>query len=327
MDITPKSMTSRKTTALPLKILVSVLMIGMLATRMKAGSLTMAVRHPHFSALFVALALMVGQIFFLAVRWQLLVNADARRLTLADSLRITVSGLLANALLITSLGGSIVRVGLTVRQGMNLVKCICAAVADRFLTLAAIIGLAGLALPLLPAGMTLGGHRGLLAAVAVAGFGLALVGYALFGDALRRLVVTNRKIAAAAIYLRRIMADRRRLFLICAVSLIGQLLYFAAVYAVTAPLPDSVSFIRLMQVLPVITLVSSLPLGAGGWGVRESAFVYGLGFVGVPAESAFIVSVQIGIVSMTSIILAGLPALLDSRVTTMFKEARARDAA
>src|SRR5262249_34925915 len=118
---------ARKKTTLPLKILVSALIIGVLLTRMDMPSLGNLIRGAHVSALTAALGLMLGQIVMISARWQLLVNADTRRLAFTDALRITVSGLLANALLITSLGGSIVRVGLTVRQGMNIVKCICAA--------------------------------------------------------------------------------------------------------------------------------------------------------------------------------------------------------
>src|SRR4051812_30693545 len=119
-------MAGKKEIALPVKIFLSVLMIGLLLTRMKTDSLALLVQHSHFSSLFIALAFMTGQILCLAVRWILLVNLDAKRLTFFESLRITVSSLLANALLVTSLGGSIVRLGLTVKQGMNLVKCICA---------------------------------------------------------------------------------------------------------------------------------------------------------------------------------------------------------
>lgn len=320
------SFATRKKNTLPLKILVSALIIGVLLTRMDIPSLSRLLREAHISAITAALALMLGQIVLLSVRWQLLVNADTKRLSFTDALRITVSGLLANALLITSLGGPIVRVTLTVRQGMNIVKCICAVLADRILTLVAIALLAAVSLPLLPAGVPgLAGHGDLLSACAVATIGALLVAWRLWGDFARRFIVANRKAAAAAIYLRRVMADRPRLAWVAFVSVVGQMFYFFAIYAVLASLKGDVEFTKILPVLPAIALVSSLPLGAGGWGVREGAFVYGLAFVGVPKEIAFVAGLQIGVVSMTSMIVAGLPALLDSDVLSVFRMARSRD--
>ncbi len=316
---------ARKKPTLPLKILVSALIIGVLLTRMDLPSLGTLIRGAHVSALTAALGLMLGQVILLSARWQLLVNADMRRLSFTDALRITVSGLLANALLITSLGGSIVRIGLTVRQGMNIVKCICATVADRFLTLGAIALLAAISLPLLPSGIHgFAGHENLLAACVVATVGAGLVAWRLLANPVRRFVLTNRKAAAVAIYLRRVMADRPLLLLIALVSVAGQMLYFFAIYAVLASLQSDVDFTKILPVLPAIALVASLPLGAGGWGVREGAFVYGLALVGIPKETAFVASLQIGVISMTSMIVAGLPALLDADVLSVFRAARSR---
>jgi uncharacterized membrane protein YbhN (UPF0104 family) len=320
------SLAASKKTALPLKILVSALIIGVLLTRMDMPSLSALLREAHVSAVTAALALMLGQTVLLSVRWQLLVNADVKRLSFTDALRITVSGLLANALLITSLGGPIVRVALTVRQGMNIVKCICAVLADRVLTLAAIALLAAVSLPLLPAGVPgLHGHSDLLSACAVATIGALLVAWRLLGDSARRFIVTNRRAAAAAIYLRRVMSDRPRLAWVAFVSVAGQMLYFVAIYTVLASLTHDAEFMKILPVLPAIALVSSLPLGAGGWGVREGAFVYGLAFVGVPKEVAFVAGLQIGVISMTSMIVAGLPALIDADVVSVFRAARSRD--
>ncbi|HTK85584.1 MAG TPA: lysylphosphatidylglycerol synthase transmembrane domain-containing protein [Patescibacteria group bacterium] len=317
----------RKKSTPPLKIVISALILGVLFTRMDMPSLSTLLRAAHVSAVLDALALMLGQIVFLSLRWQLLVNADKYRLTFIDALRITVSGLLANTLLITSLGGPVVRVGLTVRQGMNIIKCLCAVVTDRVLTLAAIALFAIISLPLLPAGMPgLDGHGDLLSACVVATLGAGLVAWKLLGDATRRFVISNRKAAAVAIYLRRIMADETRLALLGLVSLLGQMLYFLAIYAVLTSLQNDVDFAKILPVLPAIALIASLPLGAGGWGVREGAFIFGLGLIGVPKEIAFVASLQIGVISMTSMILAGLPALLDADVVSAFRAARLRHA-
>jgi uncharacterized membrane protein YbhN (UPF0104 family) len=74
-----------------------------------------------------------------------------------------------------------------------------------------------------------------------------------------------------------------------------------------------------MAVIPVITLISSLPVGYAGWGLREGAFIYGLGLINIPLESAFMASVQIGLLSMALAICTGIPALIDSETQVALK--------
>jgi uncharacterized membrane protein YbhN (UPF0104 family) len=58
----------------------------------------------------------------------------------------------------------------------------------------------------------------------------------------------------------------------------------------------------LVVALPVM-LITMVPISVAGWGVREGAMVVGFGFVGVPANEAFTVSILVGLVIMV----AGIP--------------------
>ena len=70
------------------------------------------------------------------------------------------------------------------------------------------------------------------------------------------------------------------------------------------------SWLHFIAIIPVITIVASLPIGYGGWGIREGAFVYGLGLINIPFETAFATSIQIGIISMAGALIAAIPALV-----------------
>jgi hypothetical protein len=50
-------------------------------------------------------------------------------------------------------------------------------------------------------------------------------------------------------------------------------------------------------------LVTSLPISVAGWGVREGAMVVAFGYVNVPAESAFAMSVLFGL----TMLMSGIP--------------------
>jgi hypothetical protein len=62
--------------------------------------------------------------------------------------------------------------------------------------------------------------------------------------------------------------------------------------------------------VPLVTLISVVPISIAGWGVRESAMVASLGLIGVPSVEAFSLSVLYGLVIMGSGIPGGLLWLL-----------------
>ena len=61
--------------------------------------------------------------------------------------------------------------------------------------------------------------------------------------------------------------------------------------AIALGLPITAS--HLWLTLPLITLISMLPISIGGFGVRESSYVVLLGFLGVPATDAIILSLAV----------------------------------
>jgi uncharacterized membrane protein YbhN (UPF0104 family) len=98
-----------------------------------------------------------------------------------------------------------------------------------------------------------------------------------------------------------------------AVSLTAQMSFFFAVYSLIVMSGIDLGFLQLMTVLPIICFIAALPISIGGWGVREGAFVYGLGLLGISMENAFMISIQIGLIGMLTTILLGLPSLLALR--------------
>jgi uncharacterized membrane protein YbhN (UPF0104 family) len=261
----------------------------------------------HATAWIGALAVMSVQILLLAGRWTAL--CDEKTITYPRSLTITLAALLSNFLLITSISGVFVRIGLSTRYGMAWIKASCAAVVDRLLTLIALVILAAFLMPNLDRFVEPQVHKIIIITLGVF---VALSGILIpifFGKKLQTLLSSNDKIKAVTNYLRALLTNPMQTLRVVGLSLAAQIVYFVAVYAITKSTGANVSFAQLLTVLPVITLVASLPLSLGGWGIREGAFVYGLGLLGVPMETAFLVSVQIGLLSMLSVAVTALPVL------------------
>lgn len=73
-------------------------------------------------------------------------------------------------------------------------------------------------------------------------------------------------------------------------SLVIQLLSFVAVFILARGLALPLDFVTIMLNLPVIVLITLLPISISGIGVRESAFIWLFGLAGIAAEKAMALS-------------------------------------
>ncbi len=135
-------------------------------------------------------------------------------------------------------------------------------------------------------------------------------------------IYDDRRTRYALRYLYVITRHKKILGMTVLTSLIAQILYFLAIYVITLSAGVDISFTALIAVLPVVALIASIPLGIGGWGVREGAFIFGLGLLGVPLETAFLASVQIGLIGMMTTLLAGLPMIMTMDFTSLKYQAQ-----
>lgn len=297
---------------IPIKIAISVGIVALLLSRMDFSTIGAQLAQVQIGGMFWGGVFILAQIGLLAWRWTDLINIDHEGpvLSYRESLKITLASLLANVLFITSISGLVVRVGLTVHHGVTLAKSICAAITDRLMTLVALVIMAALFVPFFDRFVGGALHNVAYATIAVLVFTVMIFIPLFYNRAIKDLILASPKLAACAHYMLSIVRDRGLFLRIIANSLTAQFFYFISVYFIALSIGVSFNFFDLMSVLPVITLVASLPVSFGGWGIREGAFVYGLGLIGVPMETAFIISVEIGLLTMLATILAGVPALL-----------------
>lgn len=75
-------------------------------------------------------------------------------------------------------------------------------------------------------------------------------------------------------------------------SVLVQFSGFSAVYVLSFGLGQDIPFLSIIIYLPLIILVSMIPISISGLGVREGAFVLFFGFVGVKPEAAAAISLS-----------------------------------
>jgi hypothetical protein len=90
-------------------------------------------------------------------------------------------------------------------------------------------------------------------------------------------------------------------------SVLVQFLGILAVYVLGKGLLLPVSFLSLLIFLPIIVLFSMIPLSISGIGLREGAFVFLLGTIGIPPAAA----ISLSLVWFLSVFVAGIWGLVE----------------
>lgn len=296
-----------------IKLALSIAIMAALVSRMELGSVDDMIHRFNPLAWVAATILIIVQLFLVTYRWQVLINIGRTRMSYRRALEVNVASLVANSLFIAAITGVFVKVALSLYYGASLFKSVLATIIDRLMTLAALLFMAALFLPLL--GKYL--HSVLYVDVCLymgififLTFVFAPLFFNLLLKHMHRLPFSLRHIRLGTRYLRILLQDKNVLFRVAVTSVIAQFSFFLSVYILVLSTGIKLPFLDMMAVLPLITLISSLPISFGGWGIREGAFIYGFGLLGVPMETAFLISVQTGLIGLLVTALIGLPVLM-----------------
>lgn len=267
--------------------------VGEVLDRLRGGDLWLLVPS---TACLVA-AFLVG-----AERWRRFLRAAGVDRPYGAVLRVTFVGAFATNLLPGTVGGDAARAWL-VGPGRR-VQGLATVLVDRLSLFGCSVALGWIAL------VSAGAPHELvvalcLATVVVAVAGLVLtgavgVGGRLGGRAETRLGVALGSLAAAA---RDCVRSGRVLVVATALGLAYQALVVLEVWLLAEAISLDLSYATLAVVTPPVLLLSVLPLGIGGFGIREVSYVALLAAVGVGAADATVLSLLAG----TVYVLASLP--------------------
>lgn len=255
--------------------------------------------------LVVAIALAVAPLH--AARWLAVLHANGSRLSFKTALQIVLIGHFFNQALPSSVGGDAVRVWCAYRAGVPFRAGLNTVLIDRAYSLFALLLLTACGLPWLFDLVGDAAARWALSTVVVAG----MAGFAAF-LALRGLprIVTRLRLVRALLALSQLGRNVMSAWRPALVTLLASMVSFSAfaliVYLLARAMQLDASLAACLLLVPPVVLVSVLPISIAGWGVREGAMVVAFGFISVPANGAFAVSVMFGL----TIAAASLPGAL-----------------
>jgi hypothetical protein len=294
-----------------LKAAVSLLLIA-IAMR-GVDSATVLEQLKKADAIVVAIAVLVttGISLLHARRWVLVLSRMAHALPFGDAWKLVLIGYFFNQTLPSTVGGDAYRAWGAYRLGIRAGDAVVSIVVDRFLALISLLIMIGVSLWwLFDFVQTPPVRRVVVLIVAAAVLGTAgLIYLARFAVPLKRWR-TTRFLVQVSQGARDVLASFRAFGQVVVLTIGGYAAFSYAVHILAQGMKVPLSLGDALLFVPLVTLVTVLPVSIAGWGLRESAMVVALGLIGVPAAQAFSLSVLTGLVIAASGIPGGILWLL-----------------
>ncbi len=248
-----------------------------------------------------------GQIFFLNLRWHYILNAGRYCIPFDRSALINIASYFANILFVTSIGGIIAKSALAIKEGVSITHSILATAIDRFMTMATLIIFAVFSLPILSGVLDAKTENMLALSLLVMVASTTLFFFLLHSGLLDEYIKSSRRLLRLTATLRSFVKSPSLIIKVIYNSVFAQSFFFLSTLILSTNMHYDGSTLQFLALLPVLALIASLPISFGGWGVREGAFIYGLGTIGFSLENAFLLSVQVGLVTLVAPFIVALP--------------------
>lgn len=288
------------------KIAISIAFLFFAMRKIDLASITEDVRALNPFWLFLAL----GQLLLVPIlggaRWRLVLRVLGEQIDLLSATRLFWVGMMCSQVLPSTSGGDAIRIVLAWRTGIPFARSTHSVILERLVMLSTLIALVAF-IVLLGVKQTSIPGAGWLSPLLLCG-AMGGMAFLIFADEIFARLPSWKILRA----LSELSSDARKLLFspssagVIGWSLLTHLnlaiagLWLGKAIGLPLSLLDYVFYISL------ITLITSLPLSIGGWGIREGAIVALFGSAGVSAHSALAFSVLYGL-SMAAISLGGLP--------------------
>lgn len=254
------------------------------------------------SLILQASLLLVFQCLLGGIRWRLIVNtlgaAKRHLLSVFQSQRIYYIGGFFTTCLPGTVGGDMIRVWLARDTGIPLSLAINSVIIDRMVALFAVGILVLCNMPMI-AGL-LGLNIALVYGIAVVALQIAVF-VIYYSDRLLKRYAYIKPVHWLLHFMLslKMILSRPVLFLVSLIlAIIAHVSYTLSACVLAQSLGIPISMMQCLSFIPLIMLVTSIPISIGGWGLREASMVGLLGLIGVKSEAALMLSIQMGLLIM-----------------------------
>lgn len=248
--------------------------------------------------------------FVCVFRWRMLLKPLMPLRSIQNLLAIYCIGLFFNLTFPTVVGGDVVKIYYVGKHSNSYSQSFAATFLDRDAGMSAMMIIACAGLLLYPVHIP-----GVAVEIIVWSFSAAFIlgNICLFTPKFRRGIIKffrvfrlsrlAEKMERVSSALRVIGKKRQVLFAAFMISFLNQFFAIAVVWITAVGLRLEISFSYFLIFVPVITLISMIPVSLNGMGLREYAFMSLFSAIGIAPESC----IALGLVSSILIILTSLP--------------------
>lgn len=308
----PASSSTRRYLLFAVKIGVSVALLLLLFSRLDRGDLWAGARQASVPWLFAAAGVYCVIVLASTWRWRLLLDAQGVHVRSRSLLGSLLVALFFSNFLPSNIGGDVIRIRDTARPAGSKTLATAVVFVDRGIGLMGLVLVAALsativggarpaAIPVWPSLLWAGFLAGALAAAP------AVIAPAGFGRLLRPLTVFHREWVGERIEKLTSVLARFRARPVALAGCFGGAVFVQAsivvyFFIVAYALHLDVTFWDLAVIVPLSFVVQMLPVSLNGFGVREATFAFYFRRIGLPIESAVLMSlVAAGIVMVFSL--------------------------
>lgn len=290
-----------------LKLFVSGGLIAWLMSEIEIAKVWAVIQHLHGGILGFVLVLLWLTVFAIAKRWQLVVRLGGIEAPLSSLTEAAFIGAFFNQFLPSSVGGDFFRILAVRRQGASLNEAVTGVFMDRLFGFISLGILCALMVPteghaLISSDLKWPFLITMLLWISVLGGGLLLLliprtwHHYFFIRPFSPLIEMTR----CALY------HKALFFSVLLGSLATSFFLISGLQVLMIAFDVPLTWGQGVVILPVVLLLTSLPISFAGWGLREGAMIIALGVYGVAQETALALSLVYGALHLVS----GIPGLV-----------------
>lgn len=289
-----------------LKLLITSVLLWSVFSKIDIGPLGLRFGSLNFVWIGIALVILSAQLLLTGVRWYFVGQMLGAYTQLGLSVRLILIGQFFNQVLPSSVGGDGVRAWLLSRKKISISRALSSVLCDRVAALVVLTVVVTCIMPIVMAigNATIPSAKLISAFIAALTFGGLLILF-MWGGVFSTWLLQlqwGRPFGVMIRDIRCVLFSSIQSLWVIVLSVTVQVMLVMCNYFCALSLGIEFSIVHLLM-LPLIMLLSSIPISFAGWGLRESFMVAGLGFVGISADDALAVSISFGISQMV----IGLP--------------------
>lgn len=282
-----------------IKIGVSLILLGYLFRTTDLQALLERIRQGDLLLLALAVILYIGMIVLSTWRWRTLISAQGYDASLRELSASYLVATFFNNFLPSNIGGDLIRVRDSSRLTGSKTTSLAIIAVDRILGFAALYALAATAFLVGGAAVRhLAGARVVLLGLSLL-FAMLTLLYFREGTAralmarsgLVRIPWARERFETVQEAVHEYRRNLRAVLLAFGASLMLQTLFIYYYFAIARSLRIPLSLTACFLMVPLCTLVQTIPVSFNGWGIRESVFVLYFSQVGLAKDSALAFSI------------------------------------